>query len=69
MLLDPFRSFGFLLKDVARLYTRNFERHATDLNLTLPQCKVLCYLERHQGISQARLAYFCRRLAHLQENL
>ena len=54
--MDTLRNFGFLIKDVARLYTRNFERHATELNLTLVQCKVLGYLQRNQGISQARLA-------------
>src|SRR5450759_1266799 len=55
--MDPFRHFGFLLKDVSRLYSRNFERHATELNLTLAQCKVLSYLQRNEGISQVRLAY------------
>ena len=44
--MDPLRNFGFLLKDVSRLYSRNFERHATELNLTLAQCKVLCYAQR-----------------------
>jgi DNA-binding MarR family transcriptional regulator len=55
--MDPLRNFGFLLKDVSRLYSRNFERNATALNLTLAQCKVLCYLQRNEGISQVRLAY------------
>lgn len=55
--MDPFRNFGFLLKDVSRLYSLNFERHATELNLTLAQCKVLCYLQLNEGISQVRLAY------------
>jgi MarR family transcriptional regulator, transcriptional regulator for hemolysin len=55
--MDPLRNFGFLLKDVSRLYSLNFERHATELNLTLPQCKVLCYLQRNEGISQVQLAY------------
>jgi DNA-binding MarR family transcriptional regulator len=55
--MDPLRNFGFLLKDVSRLYSRNFERHATELNLTLAQCKVLCYLQRNEGISQVQLAY------------
>ena len=35
--MDPLRNFGFLLKDVSRLYSLNFERHATELNLTLAQ--------------------------------
>lgn len=55
--MDPLRHFGFLLKDVSRLYSRNFERHAIELNLTLAQCKVLSYLQRNEGISQVRLAY------------
>ncbi len=59
--LDPLRDFGFLLKDVARLHTRNFERHSSDsggthAGLTLSQCKVLSYLQRNEGISKARLA-------------
>lgn len=55
--MDPLRNFGFLLKDVSRLYSLNFERHATELNLTLTQCKVLGYLQRNEGVSQARLAF------------
>ena len=56
-LADPLRNFGFLLKDVSRLYTRNFERHSVGLGLTLEQCKVLGYLQGNEGISQMRLAY------------
>jgi MarR family transcriptional regulator for hemolysin len=55
--MDPLRNFGFLLKDVSRLYSLNFARHATELNLTLAQCKVLCYLQRNEGISQVQLAF------------
>jgi len=55
--MDPLRNFGFLLKDVSRLYSLNFERHAAELNLTLTQCKVLGYLQRNEGVSQARLAF------------
>lgn len=54
--MDNLRNFGYLIKDVTRLYTHNFERHAQALNLTLGQCKVLGYLQRHEGVSQARLA-------------
>lgn len=52
------RDFGFLLKDVSRLTSRNFERHMArvKLGLTLEQCKVLIYLERSQGINQTQLA-------------
>jgi MarR family transcriptional regulator, transcriptional regulator for hemolysin len=54
--MDRLRTIGFLLKDVTRLYTRRFEEHAQDLSLTLAQCKALSYLERHEGVSQKRLA-------------
>jgi len=55
--MDPLRNLGFLLKDVSRLYSLNFERHAADLNLTIAQCRVLCYLQRNEGISQVHLAF------------
>jgi MarR family transcriptional regulator, transcriptional regulator for hemolysin len=54
--MDKIANFGYLLKDLARLYTRRFEERAQALQLTLPQCKALGYLARHEGISQARLA-------------
>jgi MarR family transcriptional regulator for hemolysin len=53
---DRLRNFGFLMRDVSRLYAAYFERHAGELELTLPQCKVLGHLSRNEGISQARLA-------------
>src|SRR6202041_1048018 len=52
------RNFGFLLKDTCRLYVQRFERRAAALGLTLPQCKVLVYLARSEGISQAQLSEF-----------
>ncbi|MGH8539216.1 MAG: MarR family winged helix-turn-helix transcriptional regulator [Stenotrophobium sp.] len=55
--MDHFRNFGFLLKDVSRLSSLNFEREATGLDLTLAQCKVLIYLQRHEGVTQVQLAY------------
>lgn len=54
--MDRFKNFGFLLKDVSRLYTRRFEERAQGLALTLPQCKALAYLANNEGISQKRLA-------------
>jgi DNA-binding MarR family transcriptional regulator len=54
--MNSLRNFGFLLKDVSRLYVRRFEDRARSLALTLPQCKVLVYLARCEGISQAQLA-------------
>jgi DNA-binding MarR family transcriptional regulator len=53
---DRLRNFGFLIKDVSRLYVRHFERRARELRLTLAECKVLGYLARNEGTSQARLA-------------
>jgi MarR family transcriptional regulator, transcriptional regulator for hemolysin len=53
--LNPLRTFGFLLKDTTRLHTLRFEQRASALGLTLPQCKVLVYLARHEGVSQAQL--------------
>ncbi len=53
---DHLQNFGFLLRDVARLSAKNFLRHARELDVTLSQCKVLAYLQRHEGISQVRLA-------------
>jgi DNA-binding MarR family transcriptional regulator len=56
VLKDPLRSFGFLLKDVSRLYVQRFEQRAVALGLTLPQCKALVYLARREGISQVQLS-------------
>src|SRR5579863_5265176 len=53
---DKIRNFGFLVRDVSRLCAKRFERNAHELELTLPQCKVLAHLARNEGISQARLA-------------
>ena len=53
---EHLKDFGFLLKDVSRPYSRNSGRHSAALGLSLAQCRVLAYLERHEGISQARLA-------------
>ncbi len=54
--MDRLRNFGFLMRDVSRLSARLFERNARELEITLPQCKVLAHLSRNEGISQARLA-------------
>jgi len=55
--METLRNFGFLLKDVSRLYSKNFERHAARYDLTLTECRALTHLARNQGASQARLAY------------
>jgi MarR family transcriptional regulator for hemolysin len=54
--MSRLKNFGFLVKDVSRLYVRHFEQHARKLGMTLPQCKVLVYLSRNEGTTQKRLA-------------
>lgn len=54
--LKETRRFGFLLKDVARLYAQRFERHAAALGLTLAQCRALIRLVDCEGVSQVQLA-------------
>ena len=54
--MNTYREFGFILKEVSRLFTRRFEERARSLDLTLPQCKVLVYLAKNEGVSQAKLA-------------
>jgi len=53
---DRLRNFGFLLKDLSRRYVLRFEARASEIALTLPQCKVLVRLENNEGVSQAKLA-------------
>src|SRR5262245_3280660 len=54
--MDRIRNLGFLLKDVSRLWVRHFEAQAGELGMTLTQCKVLVFLSRNEGLTQARLA-------------
>jgi MarR family transcriptional regulator, transcriptional regulator for hemolysin len=54
--MDWHQHLGFLLDDVARLYTRRFEARARKLPLTLAQCKALAVLANCEGVSQTRLA-------------
>jgi len=56
--VNPTHTFGFLLKDVSRLYVQRFEQRAVVHGLTLPQCRVLIYLENNEGTSQVQLAEF-----------
>ena len=53
--MDPFKTVGYLLKDVTRRYAARFERHAGEVSLTLMQCKVLLYLSKNEGASQVRM--------------
>ena len=47
--MDKIANFGYLLKDLGRLYTRRFEERAQALQLTLPQCKALGYPRPQRG--------------------
>ena len=58
--MDPIRNLGFLLKDVSRLWVRHFEQRATQLGMTLTHAKVLVFLSRNEGATQARLAELSR---------
>jgi MarR family transcriptional regulator for hemolysin len=53
---ERLRNFSFLMRDVTRLFTKSFEAHTHSLGLTLPQCKIVGYLSRNEGITQTRLA-------------
>jgi MarR family transcriptional regulator, transcriptional regulator for hemolysin len=53
---QPERSFGFLIADVARLMTRNFDRRAQKIGLSRAQWQVLAWLKHNEGISQTKLA-------------
>ena len=50
------RNFGFLLKDIQRIYVRLFEQRVPQLGITFTQCKVLVMLSRNEGATQAKLA-------------
>jgi DNA-binding MarR family transcriptional regulator len=54
--MDWHQHLGFLLDDVAHLYTRRFEGRAQELALTLTQCRALAALAHCGGVSQKRLA-------------
>jgi MarR family transcriptional regulator, transcriptional regulator for hemolysin len=57
--MDRIRNLGFLMKDVSRLWVRYFEQHADQIGMTLTQAKVLVFLSRNDGCTQARLAELC----------
>jgi MarR family transcriptional regulator for hemolysin len=54
--MDSHQHLGFLLDEVARLYSRRFEERAREMPLTLTQCKALAVLANCEGVSQVRLA-------------
>ncbi|GAB3628783.1 MarR family winged helix-turn-helix transcriptional regulator [Pandoraea terrae] len=55
--IDWSSRFGTLVHDVARVYSRSFDRRARDhFDLTRAQCRVLVMLNRYGVMSQAELA-------------
>lgn len=56
MQLDPDRSIGFLMHDVARLMRREFNRQVQDMGLTEAQWRVIAHLYLREGINQTALA-------------
>jgi MarR family transcriptional regulator, transcriptional regulator for hemolysin len=54
--MEQVRHFGFVLKDVYRLWVRLVEQRLPQLGMTFTQCKVLVFLSRNQGTTQAKLA-------------
>src|SRR5262245_56845011 len=54
--MEQVRNFGFILKDVQRLWVRLFEQRLPQLGMTFTQSKVLVFLSRNEGTTQAKLA-------------
>ena len=54
--MEQVRHFGFIVKDVYRLWVRLFEQRIPQLGMTFTQCKVLVFLSRNEGTTQAKLA-------------
>ena len=55
-LVDPERSLGVLITDVARLLRRSFDRRLESLGLTQAQWRALVNIARTEGLSQTALA-------------
>jgi len=55
-MVDRVRNLGFLMKDVSRMWVRYFEQQADQIGMTLTHAKVLVFLSRNEGTTQARLA-------------
>jgi MarR family transcriptional regulator, transcriptional regulator for hemolysin len=54
--MEQVRHFGFVLKEVQRLWVRLVEQRLPQLGMTFTQCKVLVFLSRNEGATQAKLA-------------
>lgn len=55
-MIDPDKSIGFLVHDIAHLSRRTFNRRASDLGMSQSQVRALACLARCEGINQVRLA-------------
>lgn len=53
---DPSPNFGFVMKDIGRLYVKLFETAAEHLGITFAEAKVLISLSRTPAVSQIQLA-------------
>ena len=51
--MEQVRNFGFIVKDVYRLWVRLVEQRLPQLGMTFTQCKVLVFLSRNDGTTQA----------------
>jgi DNA-binding MarR family transcriptional regulator len=54
--MDWHQHLGFLLDDVAHLYTKRFEERTQGVSLTLAQCKALAVIANCEGVNQKRPA-------------
>ncbi len=54
--MEQVRHFGFILKDVQRLWVRLFEQRLPQVGMTFTHSKVLVFLSRNEGTTQAKLA-------------
>lgn len=52
----PADLFAYVVQDLARLLSREFELQANDLNITRSQARVLASVERDPGATQTELA-------------
>ena len=71
--MDWHRDLGFLLYDVAQLYTRRFEARARNLSLRQTQCKTLVLrdtsTEALQGVTNDELHLLMDLLERVRANL
>ena len=71
--MDWYRDLGFLLYDVAQLYTRRFEARARNLSLRQTQCKTVALrdtsTEALKGVTNDELPLLMDLLERVRANL